>query len=107
MIASLKTRLAKLEAGRTGFRYPDRDSCPKRDENYTLVFPDDEPLPDDTPRCPLCGDPHACEVVEVIVATREEAAIAQAAVEDDEPLPEGWLRDDRGRVVAPGKGHSP
>jgi hypothetical protein len=44
----------------------------------TAVYCDDEPPPEDPPRCPLCGVPHVQHIIEVVVTTREEAEAYQA-----------------------------
>jgi hypothetical protein len=72
---SVRARLARLERRRSGPRF-DPEDCPGA---TTWTVFDDDPVPDDAPCCPLCGEPHVVRVIEEVVSDREQAdrAIAE------------------------------
>jgi hypothetical protein len=67
---SVKTRVSVLERRQPGRQF-DPEDCPQ--PNPTVWVFDDEPLPDDAPRCLWCGSPHVLRVIEVEVSDRAEA----------------------------------
>jgi hypothetical protein len=54
------------------------DCWPNGPGRVTCIYSDDEPPPEDPPRCPLCGMPHVQHIIEVVVHTRAEAEAYQA-----------------------------
>lgn len=66
-MAAVIGRVCRLERSRAAFRY-DPGDCPG---SPTALVDAGEAMPDDVPRCPLCGAVHVCEVETIVVTAPE------------------------------------